>query len=147
MLLASATSLPEMFTTVRTGLMDSPDLAAGGLFGAGMSTMLTLGLIDQLHRSKRVWQHAAFEHTLVAALAMVLTGLAAFAFADLAYREGAPLSAVSPVHALTALWSILLMDLGLMGIISRVEKRYLLIEPDSFVMILGYFFGLRLRFR
>jgi cation:H+ antiporter len=290
-LLASATSLPEVFTTVSAGLLDAPDLAAGDLFGAGMSNMLTLGLIDQLHRSKRVWQQAAFEHTLVAALAMVLTGLAAFfilfranlehaglglgsllllllyvlgmrlvfrqedvkrrqreqevlaeaedgrlrtraalrkamlgfavaalallvaapllagsakeiaartgittmfigtslvaittslpelvtclaavrlgafdlavgnlfgsnafnmaafAFADLAYREGPLLSAVSPAHVLTALWSILLMNLGLMGIIYRVEKRYFLIEPDSFVMIFGYFLGLWLLFR
>jgi cation:H+ antiporter len=46
------------------------------------------------------------------------------------------------MHALTALWSILLMNVGLMGIIYRVEKRYFLIEPDSFVMILGYVIGL-----
>jgi cation:H+ antiporter len=294
-LMAAATSLPEVFTTVSAGLMNAPDLAAGDLFGAGLSNMLTLGLIDLLHRHKRVWQQAAFEHALVASLAMVLTGLAAFfvlfrfqaehagiglgsllllliyvlgmrlvfrqedvrrlqreqelvaeavaawddgrvarrvalrragigfaaatlallaaapllarssrdiaestgisemfigtslvaittslpelvtslaavrlgafdlavgnlfgsnafnmaafLFADLAYREGAVLSAVSPAHALTALWSMLLMNIGLMGIIYRVEKRYLLIEPDSFVMILGYFFGLWLLFR
>lgn len=294
-LMAAATSLPEVFTTVSAGLLNAPDLAAGDLFGAGLSNMLTLGLIDLLHRSKRVWQQAAFEHALVASLAMVLTGLAAFfvlfrfpvehggiglgsllllliyvlgirlvfrqedvkrrqreqqvvaeaeamrddahvvrrvalrraaigfaaatlallvaapflarsareiaeitgisemfigtslvaittslpelvtslaavrlgafdlavgnlfgsnafnmaafVFADLAYREGALLNAVSSAHALTALWSILLMNVGLMGIIYRVEKRYLLIEPDSFVMILGYFFGLWLLFR
>lgn len=29
-----------------------------------------------------------------------------------------------------------------MGIIYRVKKRYMLIEPDSFVIILGYCFGL-----
>jgi hypothetical protein len=26
--------------------------------------MLTLGIIDLLHRQKRVWQQAAYEHTL-----------------------------------------------------------------------------------
>lgn len=294
-LMAAATSLPEVFTTVSAGLINAPDLAAGDLFGAGLSNMLTLGLIDLLHRDKRVWQQAAFEHTLVASLAMILTGLAAFfvlyrsglehagiglgsllllilyilgmrlvfrqedvkrrqreqelvaeaeilredhhvarraalrravlgfgatalallaaapvlahsakaiaertgisgmfigtslvaittsmpelvtslaavrlgafdlavgnlfgsnafnmaafAFADMAYREGPLLSAVTSAHALTALWSILLMNIGLMGIIYRVEKRYLLIEPDSIVMIVGYLFGLWLLFR
>lgn len=294
-LMAAATSLPEVFTTISAGLINAPDLAAGDLFGAGMSNMLTLGLIDQLYRGKRVWQQAAFEHTLVASLAMVLTGLAAFfvlfrfgvehggiglgsllllllyvlgmrlvfrqedvkrrqreqqlvaeaeamredahvarraalrravvgfavaalallvaapflaysgkeiadrtgisgmfigtslmaittslpelvtslaavrlgafdlavgnlfgsnafnmaafAFADMAYREGPLLSTISSAHALTALWSILLMNVGLMGIIYRVEKRYLLIEPDSMVMILGYVLGLWLLFQ
>lgn len=295
LLMAAATSLPEVFTTMSASLMKAPDLAAGDLFGAGMTNMLTLGLIDLLHRGKRVWQQAAFEHTLVASLAMVLTGLAAFFvllradvehagvgvgsllllimyvlgmrivfrqedvkrrqrehetvieavalstdgpigrraalrrasagfavaalallisapllagsareiaertgvsatfigtslvamttsmpelvtslaavrlgafdlavgnlfgsnafnmaaffFADVAFREGPLLSTVDPAHVLTALWSILLMNVGLMGIMYRVEKRYLLIEPDSIVMIVGYFLGLWLLFR
>lgn len=294
-LMAVATSLPEVFTTMSAGYFDAPDLAAGDLFGAGLTNMLTLGLIDQIHRGKRVWQQAAFENTLVAALAIILTALAsffvlfrfgvehggvglgsmllllvyvlgirlvfrqedvkrrqkkiqmlaaaeaareddhatkrlalrhaslgfaaaalalllsapllarvgqdiaeatgisemfigtslvaittsmpelvtalaavrlgafdlavgnlfgsnafnmaAFAFADLAYRQGPLMSTVSSSHALTGLWSILLMNVGLMGIIYRVEQRYLLIEPDSFVMIIGYFLGLWLLFR
>lgn len=77
-LMAGATSLPEMFTTVSASFLDVPDLAAGDLFGAGMTNMLTLGLIDLMHRQKRVWQQAAFEHALSAGLAMFLTGLAAF---------------------------------------------------------------------
>ncbi len=295
LLMAAATSLPEIFTTMSASLMHAPDLAAGDLFGAGMSNMLTLGLIDLLPRGKRVWQQAAFEHTLVASLAMLLTGLAAvfvllradvehagvgvgslvllliyvlgmrivfrqedvrrrqreqhvlvdaaalaadgpvsrraalrrawagfavaalavlvsapflagaaqaiamrtgvsatfigtslvaittsmpelvtalaavrlgafdlavgnlfgsnafnmaaFFFADVAFADGPLLSAVAPAHALTALWSILLMNVGLMGIMYRVEKRYLLIEPDSVVMIVGYFLGLWVLFR
>ncbi|MBK9113109.1 MAG: hypothetical protein IPM88_15975 [Nitrospira sp.] len=77
-LMAAATSLPEVFTTVSAGLLDAPDLAAGDLFGAVLANMFTLGLIDLIHRDKRVWEQAAFEHTLVAALAMLLTGFAAF---------------------------------------------------------------------
>lgn len=294
-LMAAATSLPEVFTTISAVLMDAPDLAAGDLFGAGMSNMLTLGLIDQLYRGKRVWQQAAFEHTLVATLAMVLTGLAgffvllrtdvehggvgvgsvillmiyvlgmrvvfrqedvkrrhreqelvvkaeeveddgrtgrrkalrqavvgfavasfallvaspflaksahdiavqtgvsatfvgtslvaiatsmpelvtslaavrlgafdlavgnlfgsnafnmaAFCFADIAYRDGPLFNAIAPAHVLTALWSIILMNVGLMGIIYRVEKRYLLIEPDSVLIMAGYLLGLWMLFR
>lgn len=77
-LMAVATSLPEVFTTMSAGYFDAPELAAGDLFGAGMTNMLTLGLIDQIHRGKSVWQQAAFENTLVAALAIILTALASF---------------------------------------------------------------------
>jgi cation:H+ antiporter len=73
--------------------------------------------------------------------------MAAFFFVDVAYRSGPLLNAVSDAHAMTALWSILLMSTALMGIIYRVEKRYMLIEPDSFVIILGYCLGLWLLFR
>jgi cation:H+ antiporter len=293
-LMAAATSLPEVFTTMSAGWLDAPDLAAGNLFGAGMSNMLTLGLIDLLYRQKRVWQQAALGHTLTATLAMVLTALAAFFvllrievvhlgigfesvillilyvlgmrlvfrqedmarrqleqkavveglaeepgsdgsrrdalryavrgfsigalvllvaapvlawsaeriaeesgmtatfigtslvaittslpelvvsisavrlgafdlavgnlfgsnafnmaaffFADLAYRGGGLLSTVSSTHALTALWAIIMMNIGLMGIIYRAERRFRLIEPDSLLMIVVYVLGLWLLF-
>jgi cation:H+ antiporter len=294
-LMAAATSLPEVFTTMSAGWIDAPDLAAGNLFGAGMSNMLTLGLIDLLYRQKRVWQQAALGHTLTATLAMVLTALAAFfvllrvevvhfgvgfesvillilyvlgmrlvfrqedmarrqlehkavveglaeepgsdgsrrdalryavrgfsigalvllvaapvlawsaeriaeesgmtatfigtslvaittslpelvvsisavrlgafdlavgnlfgsnafnmaafLFADLAYRDGGLLDSVSSAHALTALWSILMMNIGLMGIIYRAEKRFMLMEPDGLLMVVSYVLGLWLLFR
>lgn len=294
-LMAAATSLPEIFTDVSAALMNAPDLAAGDLFGSNMANMLILGIIDLMHRQKRVWQQAALGHTLTASLAMALTGLAAFFvllntnvahlgvgigsltlfvlyvlgmrlvfrqedverrrlerealvqgvtekqdagmvrgvelrrsfigfavgafvllvaapflahsaktiaeesgisttfigasligittslpelvvsiaavrlgafdlavgnlfgsnafnmaaffFADLAYRDGGLFSAVSSAHALTALWSILMMNIGLMGIIYRAEKRFMLIEPDSLLMIVTYVLGLWLLFR
>jgi cation:H+ antiporter len=293
-LMAAATSLPEVFTTMSAGWIDAPDLAAGNLFGAGMSNMLTLGLIDLLYRQKRVWQQAALGHTLTATLVMVLTALAAFFvllrvevvhlgvgfesvillilyvlgmrlvfrqedmarrqlehkavveglaeepgsdgsrrdalhyavrgfsigalvllvaapvlawsaeriaeesgmtatfigtslvaittslpelvvsisavrlgafdlavgnlfgsnafnmaaffFADLAYRGGGLLSTVSSTHALTALWATIMMNIGLMGIIYRAERRFRLIEPDSLLMIVVYVLGLWLLF-
>ncbi len=292
-LMSTATSLPEVFTDVSAVLMDSPDLAAGDLFGSNMANMLILGIIDLMHRQKRIWQQAALEHTLTAAFAMLLTGLAAFFvlmkidiihlgvgigsltlvviymlgmrlvfrqedmkrrqrekealveglaakadaaqrgdvrravvgfsattlvllvaapflagsakeiaeysgisatfigaslvgiatslpelvtsiaavrlgafdlavgnlfgsnafnmaaffFVDVAYPGRALFSAVSSTHALTALWSVVMMNIGLMGIIYRAEKRFMLIEPDSLLMIVTYVLGLWLLFR
>ena len=294
-LMAAATSLPEIFTDVSAALMHEPNLAAGDLFGSNMANMLILGIIDLMHRQKRVWQQAAFEHALIASLAMFLTGLAAFFvlfgldmkhagvglgsmllllfyifgmrvvfrqenvkrrqreqervvesqaaeeskqpskregikrasigfgvataallvaapflagsakeiaeqtgisssfigtslvgittslpelvtataavrlgafdlavgnlfgsnafnmaaffFVDVAYRNKPLFNAISDTHAMTALWSMLLMSAALMGIIYRVEKRYMLIEPDSFMIILGYCLGLWLLFQ
>jgi len=65
-LMAGATSLLEMFTTMSVGRMETPDLAAGTLFGSGMSNMVTLRLIVPLYRHKRVWQQAAFGRALTA---------------------------------------------------------------------------------
>ena len=294
-LMATATSLPEILTDVSAALMNAPDLAAGDLFGSNMANMLILGIVDLMHRQKRLWQQAAFEHALSAGLATFLTGLAAFFvlygvdvkhggvglgssmlllfyvfgmrlvfrqeslkrrqreqekllegqaaegskqpgerdalrragigfgvsalalvlaapllagsareiaeqsgisatfigtsllgittslpelvtaiaavrlgafdlavgnlfgsnafnmaaffFVDLAFRPGSVFAAVSEAHAMTALWSMLLMSVALMGIIYRVEKRYLLIEPDSFLVVFGYGLGLWLLFR
>ena len=66
--------------------------------------------------------------------------------ADLAYWKGPLLAAVDSTHAVTAFVSILLMTVGIMGIIYRAEKRFLFIEPDSALMILGYLLGMGLIF-
>ncbi|MDE3243712.1 MAG: sodium:calcium antiporter [Nitrospirota bacterium] len=291
-LLAGATSLPESFTAVSAVLIDAPNIAVGDLFGAGLTNMLTLALIDLAYREKRVWQQAALEQALIATLAIILTGLAglliivrqpipiegiglgtiaiaaiyvfgmrvvfrqedmrrrekereriveaeaprgaasanalrrasigfavaalallaaapllaeaakeiavttgisatfigtslvaittslpelvtSFAavrlgaldlavgnlfgsnainmavllLADAAYRQGPLLASIETTHVATALLSILLMSVGLMGIIYRAEKRFLLIEPDSVLMIVGYLSGMWLLFR
>lgn len=73
--------------------------------------------------------------------------MAALFIVDVAYRQGPLLSVVSSTHVLTALWSILLMSVGLMDIIYRAEKRFLLIEPDGLLMIVGYGLGMWLLFK
>ena len=75
-LLAGATSLPELLTDISAIWLQAPDLAVGDLFGSNMANMLILGIIDLVHREKRPWQQASYEHTLSAALAITLTGLA-----------------------------------------------------------------------
>lgn len=78
LLMAGATSLPEVFTTISASLLDAPNLAVGDLLGAVMTNMLTLGAVDLYYRRKRVWQRVAFEHALVASLAITLTGITGF---------------------------------------------------------------------
>jgi cation:H+ antiporter len=65
---------------------------------------------------------------------------------DIAYLKGPLLASVDTNHAVTALISILLMSVGVMGIIYRAERRFLLIEPDSVLMIVGYILGMGLMF-
>lgn len=67
--------------------------------------------------------------------------MAALWFVDLAYRPGPLLGAITQTHAVTALISLLLMNVGVMGIIYRAERRFRFIEPDGLTMILGYGLG------
>jgi len=272
-LMAAATSLPEVFTAVSAVFMDAPNLAVGDLFGTGLSNMLTLALIaslaviltglagllivvkqpfptlsvglgtvaialiyllgmrvvfrqedmrrraDQLERvveaEEAAWNHPAVKSALrraVIGFALSSVGILAAApllaeaakeiaeatgisttfigtslvaittslpelvttfaavrlgafdlavgnlfgsnafnmaillLADIAYRKGPLLAAVEPTHAVTAFVSMVLMSVGMMGIIYRAEKRVLLIEPDSLLMIVGYVLGMWLIF-
>jgi cation:H+ antiporter len=75
LLLAVATSLPEVATNVAAALQGAPDLAVADLFGAGMANMATLAIIDLLHRG-RVWPSVSIAHARLAAIAIGLTAIA-----------------------------------------------------------------------
>lgn len=75
-LLAAATSLPELATDVAAVRMGAPDLAAGDLFGSSLANMLILAVIDLLPPRGRVLRSADPDHALSAAQAIVLNALA-----------------------------------------------------------------------
>ena len=76
-LLAGATSLPELATDVAAVRMHAPNLAAGDLFGSSLANMLILAVIDQLSRQGSVLRSAAIENGLIACLAIILNTLGA----------------------------------------------------------------------
>lgn len=83
---AAATSLPEVITDVSAAVIKEPDLAVGDLMGSSMANMMVLAVVDLIHRRHRVLQRVSQGHTLVASLAIALTALAAsFVLADLGW--------------------------------------------------------------
>lgn len=76
LLLAFATSLPEIVTDVTAAATGAPDLAVADLFGSSMANMAILAIID-LRYQGRVWPTVELGHARVAAVAMGLTALAA----------------------------------------------------------------------
>jgi cation:H+ antiporter len=89
LLVAMATSLPELLSAVNALQQDAPNLTAGTIFGSGMFNMVLLALVDVLHRQKRVLRLVAAVHALSAGLAVLLTGLAVFfIWADIDLRIG-----------------------------------------------------------
>lgn len=75
--LAGATSLPELTTGVAAVRLDASNIAVGELFGSSMANMLILAIIDLIAPRKEVLRRAAPEHALSASLAIVLNAFAA----------------------------------------------------------------------
>jgi cation:H+ antiporter len=78
LLLAGATSLPELLTTISSVNQGAPNLAAGNLLGSCMINMLVLALLDLIDRQARILRRVAMRHALSAGLAILLLGMTAF---------------------------------------------------------------------
>ena len=75
-LLAGATSLPELTTNVSAVLIGSPGLAAGNIFGANMLNVSNLAIVIAVMGARRVFQQILGQQSFLLGLAMVMTGMA-----------------------------------------------------------------------
>jgi len=76
-LLAAATSLPELTTGVASVRLGAPNIAVGELFGSSMANMLILAIVDLIARRREVLRRAARDHALAASLAIAMNAFAA----------------------------------------------------------------------
>jgi cation:H+ antiporter len=108
LLVAGATSLPELATDISATRIGLPDVAVGDLFGSGMANMLILGLAD-LWPGARTLRRVAVGHATLAAIAIGLTAAAAlFVMAPLRLSVlgvGVDVTAVAVAYLL-GVWSI-----------------------------------------
>jgi cation:H+ antiporter len=75
LLVATATSLPEVVIDISAAAGGAPDLAVGDLFGSSLANMAILAIIDLLRRH-RVWPRVEVGHARVASVAIALTAMA-----------------------------------------------------------------------
>ena len=75
-LVALATSLPELSNNITAVQIDNPQLALGNVVGANMVNMFTMGMVALLFGGKRFLQRVAPEQGYLIVLAAILTGLA-----------------------------------------------------------------------
>jgi cation:H+ antiporter len=68
--LAAATSLPELATDVSAVRLDAADLAAGDLFGSSLANMMILAALGYLRPSRPVFRAATPGHAVTACLAI-----------------------------------------------------------------------------
>ncbi len=78
LLLAGATSLPELLTTINSINQGVPDLAAGNLFGSNMLNMFLLATMDLMNSQKRILRRSVLRHALTGSLAVFLIGISVF---------------------------------------------------------------------
>jgi cation:H+ antiporter len=78
LLLAGATSLPELLTMINSFKQSSPSLAAGNMFGSNMFNMFLLAVLDLMNQQARILRRVAMTHALTAALGSAMIGLSVF---------------------------------------------------------------------
>ena len=89
LLVAGATSLPELLTMINAINQSHIDLTAGDLFGSSMFNMLLLGALDMIFHRTRIIRRVALRHALTASLGTMLSGMAVFfLLADVNLRVG-----------------------------------------------------------
>jgi cation:H+ antiporter len=89
LLLAAATSLPELLTTINSINQAVPDLAAGNIFGSCMFNMFMLAILDLIVRRTRILRAVLLNHAISGSLAVLLAAMAIFfILADLPFAIG-----------------------------------------------------------
>jgi cation:H+ antiporter len=89
LLIAGATSLPEVLTTISAVFQGVPDLAAGNLLGSNMLNMLLLAILDLVHHKHRLLRRAALKHALSGSLAaFLIAAVVFFIIADIPWQIG-----------------------------------------------------------
>lgn len=75
-LLAGATSLPEVTTSISAVVIDSPDIAVGNVLGSNLFNLFILAMFDLYFRNKRLYEQVDRVHLYSAVIGILLTGLA-----------------------------------------------------------------------
>lgn len=89
-LLATATSLPELFTGISAvTVADAPNIAVGNILGSCLFNLAMLALLDLLHRDEPIYRRSDQGHILSAGFGVVLIGIVGASI--LLARDGATL--------------------------------------------------------
>src|SRR5690554_2674772 len=78
LLMAGATSLPELLTAINAISQDAPDLTAGNIFGSNMFNMFLLAVVDLMFYRVHILRRVTINHAVSATLAVLLMSVALF---------------------------------------------------------------------
>jgi cation:H+ antiporter len=109
-----------------------------GTWPVGLSTSL-----PELVASLAAVRLGAFDLAVANLFGSNAFNMAIFLVLDLA-QPGSLFAGVDPSHALSAVFGVILMTLGLAAIVYRAEQRFAMIEPDSILVLVAYAVGLGL---
>ncbi|MFA9555815.1 sodium:calcium antiporter [Evansella sp. AB-rgal1] len=75
LLLAGATSLPEVTTSATAIFVNNPDIAIGNVLGSNLFNLLILAVVDLLYRKKKMMTQINKDHLYTGLLGIGLSGL------------------------------------------------------------------------
>lgn len=75
LLLAGATSLPEVSTSFSAAAIGNADIAVGNMIGSNLFNLFILAGFDFFLRRRRIWERASKDHIYTALLGILLTVL------------------------------------------------------------------------
>ena len=78
LLLAGATSLPELLTSINSIAQGSPELSAGNFFGSSAFNMFILAILDVLGRDQRILRTSQRRHLVSGGFAVFISTLVLF---------------------------------------------------------------------
>ena len=115
LLLAGATSLPELMVDLQAIRLDLPDLAVGDLLGSSLFNLLILAVLDFTFPS--TFRHTAFSpkflhHTLAAVLTIILTAIVGIGIASRLETSFLGISLFSWAVVIVYLYGLRLIFLG-----------------------------------
>lgn len=87
LLLAAATSLPEIVTGLAAIRLNAVDLAVSNIFGSNIFNMAILGIYDLAYFRGNLWTNISSVHIFTAVVAMMMTSVA---IVGLIYRAARP---------------------------------------------------------
>ncbi|MCP3029954.1 sodium:calcium antiporter [Halobacillus sp. A1] len=67
-LIAGATSLPELTTSLTAVYIDNPDIAVGNMIGSNVFNLLILAIVDIIYRRRRLFQRVGYQEHKPAAI-------------------------------------------------------------------------------
>jgi cation:H+ antiporter len=76
-ILAGATSLPEMITAISSGALNLPDIALGNVFGSNIFNVIIIAVMDIVERKSAIFTKISPGHILAATYGMLLSTIAA----------------------------------------------------------------------
>lgn len=76
-ILAGATSLPEVVTSISGGAMNLPDISLGNAFGSNVFNIIIIVVMDAVDRRVALLSKVSPSHILTAGMGMILSTLAA----------------------------------------------------------------------
>lgn len=125
-LVATATSLPELFTGISAvSFAHAPNIAVGNILGATVMNLLLIVLLDFFHRKAPVFTLVSHGHILGAGFAVMMLGLVGF---NILLAQQGPQPTLGHVGVYTPV--IVLLYLVALRVVFLYEKGHNHVEPQ-----------------